>query len=504
MNDYLLPLLVFSPVIGMIMIWLMPKTEEKTLKQFGWIGTLMPLLISLFLYQQWLTGVSLSSYQIKWKWIQFGNLAMYDDTLYTVDFELSLDGFSLVFILLTTVLSMLAALASFYIKTEWKGYFLLFLLLEIGMLGVFMADNLLLFFLFFEVTFVSLFFLIGRWGYLNKEKAAYHFLVYNGIGSVLLLFVIATLFVRVGTTNIDALTHILNVGDVALLAPISPFLTDVLCILLFIAFAIKLPVFPFHSWMVRVHREAAPPVVMLHAGVLLKIGAYGMIRFGLGIFPEQVEKLALLFMIVGVISFLYGAFLALIQTDLKLVWAYSSVSHMGIVLFGFGTLNDAGLQGAVFQVVSHGAIAALLFFLIALLYERTGTTELNELGGLAAHMPIFSGVLLTAGLAALGLPGMSGFISEFMAFLGLFKEQMLLAIIAVIGLILTAAYTLRAVLKITFGKKTYSVTWRDVQGIEYVPIIILFTVIVAIGVYPMWLGQLVQEDITTWLLRIGG
>ncbi|WP_407408707.1 NADH-quinone oxidoreductase subunit M [Peribacillus sp.] len=506
MNGYLLTLLVASPLLGMMMVALMPRTEERTIKQFGFFGTLPPLILTLFLLVQYYSGIALSSFDIKVNWIRFGNLSMYDPNLFAVNFELGLDGLTLVFLLLTTIISSLAALASFSIKREWKGYYLLFLLLEIGMLGVFTAENLILFFIFFEMTLVPTFFLIGKWGYLEKEKASYQFLIYNGIGSAILLVVILILFARTGTTNIAALTQMMTMGGVSLFAPVSGSMKYGLCLALLIAFAIKLPMFPFHTWMVRVHAEAPPSIVMIHAGILLKIGAYGIIRFGMGIFPDQYQTLASIIVLFGVISLLYGAFLALVQTDFKLVLAYSSVSHMGIVMMGLGALNEAGLQGAIFQVVSHGLIAAFLFFLVAVLYERTGTTVLDRLGGLAKSMPLFSGFLLAGGMASLGLPGMSGFISEFMVFLGLFKSQPVLAAIGAIGLILTAIYVLRAVLTMTFGKDNSLIEKEiyDLKGKEMVPTAVLLGLIIAIGVYPNLLGRPLQGTIDAIMLAVGG
>lgn len=506
MNVYLLSLLVFSPLLGIVMVAVMPKTEEKTIKQFGFFGTLPPLLISFFLFAQYYSGIALSSFDIKVNWIRFGNLSMYDPNLFAVNFELGLDGLSLAFLLLTTIISSLAALASTNIKHNWKGYYLLFLVLEIGMLGVFTAENLILFFIFFEMTLIPTFFLIGKWGYFEKEKASYQFLIYNGIGSAILLVVILILFARTGTTNIAALMQMMTMGGVSLFAPISDSMKYGLCLALLIAFGIKLPVFPFHSWMVRVHAEAPLSIVMIHAGVLLKIGAYGIIRFGMGIFPEQYQSLASIIVTLGVISLLYGAFLALVQTDFKLVLAYSSVSHMGIVLMGLGALNEAGMQGAIFQVISHGLIAGLLFFLVAVLYERTGTTELAKLGGLAKTMPIFSGLLLAGGMASLGLPGMSGFISEFMVFLGLFKSQPVLAAIGALGLILTAVYVLRAILMMTFGKDNSLIEQKryDLKGVELVPTAVLLGLIIAIGVYPNLLGKPLQGTIDAIMLAVGG
>ncbi|MFD6438297.1 NADH-quinone oxidoreductase subunit M [Peribacillus sp. NPDC060186] len=506
MNVYLLSLLVFSPLLGIVMVAIMPKKEERTIKQFGFFGTLPPLILSLFLFSQYYSGVALSSFDTKMNWVRFGNLAMYDPKLFTVNFELGLDGLSLIFILLTTIVSTIAAIASIYIKQEWKGYYLLFLILEIGMLGVFTAENLILFFIFFEMTLIPTFFLIGRWGFLEKEKASYSFLIYNGVGSAVLLVAILILFARTGTTNIAALSQMMTMGGVSLFAPISDSMKYGLCLAFIIAFAIKLPVFPFHSWMVRVHAEAPPSIVMIHAGVLLKIGAYGIIRFGMGIFPEQYKSLAFIVVLSGVLSLLYGAFLALVQTDFKLVLAYSSVSHMGIVMMGLGALNESGIQGAIFQVISHGLIAALLFFLVGVLYERTGTTMLTKLGGLTKSMPIFSGLLLAGGMASLGLPGMSGFISEFMVFLGLFKSQPLLAAIGVLGLVLTAVYMLRAVLMITFGKSNSLVEKKksDLKGLEFVPTVVLLGLIISVGVYPNLLGGPLQETIDAMMLALGG
>ena len=257
----------------------------------------------------------------------------------------------------------LAAIASIYIKKEWKGYFILFLLLEVGMLGVFAAENLVLFFLFFEITLVPTFFLIGKWGYFEKEKAAFSFLIYNGIGSAILLIVIIVLFAKTGTSNMSILAALMASDSPQLLSAFSDPLKMGLFIALLIAFGVKLPIFPLHTWMVRVHVQAPTPIVMIHSGILLKIGAYGLIRIILGIFPEQFRELAGFIALLGVINLLYGAFLAFVQDDFKMVLAYSSISHMGIVLIGLGALNEAGIQGAIFQVVSHGLISALLFFL---------------------------------------------------------------------------------------------------------------------------------------------
>jgi NADH-quinone oxidoreductase subunit M len=500
MDSFYLSLLVFSPLLGIVLLAFMPKANEKGLKMLGVLGTVPAAILSLMAYFSYLGGKSLDIFSEQVDWIQFGSFGALDPNLFTVKYELAIDGFSLLMIVLTSVLALLAAIASFHIKKEWKGYFMLFLLLEIGMLGVFTAQNLILFFIFFEVTLIPMFFLIGKWGYFDKEKAAYSFLIYNGLGSAVLLIVIMVLFAKTGTTNIEALKVLVNSPE-QVLTPISDSLKMGLFIALLIAFGVKLPIFPLHSWMLRVHVEAPPSIVMLHSGILLKIGAFGLIRFGMGIFPEQFQELAVLIAVLGVVNLLYGAFLALIQTDFKMVLAYSSISHMGIVLIGLGAYNEAGVQGAIFQVVSHGLISALLFFLVSVLYERVQTTHLKNLGGLASRMPIVSGFLLAGAMASLGLPGMSGFVSEFMAFLGLFKEMPILAAVGALGIILTAVYLLRAVLAITYGKSNREYAGiTDLRSYEWAPVLVLVGLIILIGVYPAVLSQPLESIV----LGIGG
>jgi NADH-quinone oxidoreductase subunit M len=244
---------------------------------------------------------------------------------------------------------------------------------------------------------------------------------------------------------------------------------------------------------------------MIHSGILLKIGAYGMIRFGLGIFPEEFKNLAGVIAVLGVVNLLYGAFLALSQSDLKKVLAYSSVSHMGIVLIGLAALNEYGIQGAVFQTVSHGLISALLFFLVGVLYNRRGSSQLHDFGGLASQMPVAAGLLLAGGLASLGLPGMSGFISEFMSFLGLFEVMPVTAAVGTLGLVLTAVYVLRAVLGVTFGvKREGTVYGADMTAAERFPAIMLLAAIIIIGCYPALLSGLLGATLESIKLGLGG
>lgn len=498
----LLSFLVLSPLLGIVLLAFIAKTQEKLIRTVGFLATLPALIVAIYLFIRYQAGADLSKWSESVQWIALKSKEQFGE-LFTISYELNIDGLALVLLLLTTIVATLAAIASIYIKKEWKGYFMLFLLLEAGMLGVFAAGNMVLFFLFFEMTLIPTFFLIGKWGYEQKEEAAWKFLIYNGIGSSILLIAIIALFAKTGTTNIELLTAMMAVGATPI-GPISEAFQMGVFIAILIAFGFKVPIFPLHRWMVKVHVQAPTPTVMIHSGILLKIGAYGLIRFGLGMFPEQFAKLAMFIAVLGVINLLYGAFLAFKQDDFKMVLAYSSISHMGIVLMGLSALNEPGVQGAIFQVVSHGLISALLFFLVGVYYARTETTMIPRLGGMAKAMPVTAGFLLAAGMASLGLPGMSGFVSEFMAFLGLFNEMPVVAAVGAIGIIMTAVYTLKKVLGITYGEAKFN--WAgvsDMSKVEYVPTLVLTALVVLIGVYPNILSEPLQATIET-MLRIGG
>ena len=494
----LLTILILSPLLGVCVLSLMPS-KHQSIKMVGVLGTILPLALTILvfsLYDRTISGVQfVESYQ----WFELMT-SISPNEPYPVTYDLGVNGLSLLFLMLSALITFLASLAALRIQEGVKAFYLLFLLLELGILGVFSSENLFLFFLFFEITLVAMFLLVGKWGGFDREKAAYSFLIYNGIGSILLLIVIIVLFVEMRTMNISELTTLLQESDS------YEFLSGNtrmwLFILLLVAFGTKLPIVPLHTWMVRVHIEAPIAVVMIHAGVLLKIGAYGLIRFGAGFFPEQLKETAVILAILGVINLLYGAFIALVQNEMRAVLAFSSISHMGIVLIGVASFNTAGLQGAVFQTISHGLIAALLFLLVGVMTDRFQTTKLEELGGVASQTPLFAGFLLAAGLASLGLPGMSGFISEFLAFLGLFETMPVIGSVGVIGLILTAVYMLRAVLAVTFGERRLQFDkQKDLLAVELVPSAILLSLIIWIGVYPAVLSNTLQMART---LGIGG
>lgn len=496
--DQWLPLwMIVAPLLGMMLLLFTPKQKSSIHRIVGIGATLPSLLLAFYLYQQF------DPSDKAWQWeqsIQWFQIPIGVGEPWVLHFHLGLDGLSMPLAVLTCIVSTFAAIASIYIKEKTKGFYLLFLLLEASMLTVFLSANVLLFFIAFEISLLTTYFLIGLWGYYRRERAANYFLIYNAVGSGFLLFAMIGILVTCQTLEIPLIKEQIP----ALLKENGWFMWCIFLAFL-LAFAVKLPVFPFHSWMVRVHVEANPAIVMIHSGVLLKMGAYGLLRFGVEWFPSLMQEASFVIALFGLINLFYGAILAFVQNELKKVLAYSSISHMGIVLLGLASLNPIGLQGALFQAVSHGLIAALFFFLVGSLYERTKTTELEELSGFAKSAPIYSGILLLAGLALLGLPGLSGFISEFFSLLGLFETYPVLAAIGAIGLILAASYTLRAVLKVIWGPMKQRLQQiSDLQSFEWIPMMVIALLIVAIGIYPDLLGKPMQTTLQTIAFRIGG
>lgn len=524
----ILSTIAFSPLLGIIALLFVPKHNGRALKTVAITATLIPLVLSALLYADFQHDSSDSQYEESVRWIQIplnkeiGDISSLKQFYYQFDYTMAVDGVSLPLVFLTALVTAMAAMASVHVKKRWKSFYIWFLLLEIGMFGVFMARDLFLFFLFFELTLIPMFFLIGIWGYMERERAANKFLIYNGIGSAIMLLAFFIIVNTAGFTmltegdtntfyytgNLDVIANnlfrdtssLLHAGPEAF--PGNPFylgepLKWTLFIMLLVAFGIKLPIFPFHTWMLKVHTEAHPSVVMIHSGILLKMGAYGLLTFGLMLFPQQAKAAAVAIAILGVVNILYGAVLAYRQSDFKLILAYSSISHMGIVLLGFAAFNEIGLKGAIFQLVSHGLISALLFLLVGSLYERTQTTEVRKLGGLAASLPFMCGFLMLAGMASLGLPLLSGFVSEFLAFLGLFGSMPVVTAVGALGIIFTAVYVLRGVLKVSFGPQPESYRdLRDARLIEAVPMIALAAFIVLIGVYPAVLGEPMQQTVS--------
>lgn len=531
-NLPILSLIALIPLLGALALLLFPARHTRWLRGTAIAFTLVPLGLTLWLYAVYEPSIGGAAFRELYTWLTIPlnheGLRGVSSFKLAFDYHLSVDGISLPLLLLTGIVSVMAVLASVHIQKRRKLYYVLFLLLLTGIYGVFLARDLILFFIFFELTLIPMFFLIGIWGYFGREQAATRFLVYNGLGSAAMLLsflmLIATLGFSEGLSgtgtalvfsgNYDILQMNLadpnawanRVGDADAEA-LGLFLFDgtrwAAFILLLVAFGIKVPIFPFHTWMLRVHTEAPPAIVMIHSGILLKMGVYGLIRFGAFLFPDLLEESAFVLAVLGVVNILYGAILACVQKEFKLVLAYSSISHMGIVLLGIASLEEIGLQGAIYQSVSHGLISALMFLIVGSLHERTNTTRIDELGGLAKSVPFMSGVLLLAGLASLGLPGLSGFVGEFLAFLGLFGSMKWLTAAGVLGILFAAVYVLRAVLGITFGplQEKYA-SMKDARFIEALPMIALAALIVLLGVYPATLTNVMQHGFESLLAQL--
>jgi NADH-quinone oxidoreductase subunit M len=529
-NLPVLSLITFTPLVGALLVLLLPGTRTNWLRITAIIFTVIPLLLSLWLFASYQPSLGGGEYAEHSTWLQiplnieFFNPGEVSTLRLEFDYNLAVDGISMPMVLLTSIISVMSALASVHIRKRWKTYYFLFLLLLTGIYGVFLARDLILFFVFFEVTLIPMFFLIGIWGYYDREKAATRFLIYNGLGSAAMLLSFLILIATLGFSTTDGMNLafsgnydvlLSNIADPNALANVDAansrylgiFLSDnarwTAFVLLLIAFGIKVPIFPFHTWMLKVHTEAPPAVVMIHSGILLKMGVYGLIRFVLFLFPDQMHSWATTLAVLGVINILYGAILACVQRDFKLVLAYSSISHMGIVLLGIASFEEVGLQGAIFQSVSHGLISALLFLIVGSLYERTNTTQLSELGGLAKTLPFMSGILLIAGLASLGLPGLSGFVGEFLSFMGLFGSMKILTAIGVLGILFAAVYVLRSILNMTYGPMpdTFA-NLKDARFVEAFPMITLAAFIVLLGVYPSILTDLMQYGFNGLLEQI--
>lgn len=467
---YLLLLITLIPALGSLLVLALPKESPRLIRWTSLAVSVLPLLLAILLLWGFKWGSSSMQYLISLPWIPAINARLL----------MGVDGISLPMVFLTALLTTIAVIASFTIEKRVKGYFALLLLLETGMLGVFMALDFVLFYVFWELVLLPMYFLIGIWGYDRREYAAIKFFLYTLAGSVLMLVGILALYftAQPHTFDIMALASKYTFGRSLQLIVFSAF---------FVGFAIKVPMFPFHTWLPDAHVQAPTAVSVLLAGILLKMGSYGFIRIAIPILPDAARYFAFPLAILAVISIIYGAFCAMAQTDLKKMVAYSSVSHMGFVMLGITTLTTVGVSAAVLQMFNHGTITGMLFLMVGLVYERTHTREIPELGALSKKVPLLAGILIFASFASLGLPGLSGFWGEFLVLLGvMIKSQPAytwLAVVSTIGLITTAAYLLRMIQRVCFGEES-KFELREITARELVTLVPLMAFIVAIGVWP--------------------
>ncbi|MCJ7830740.1 MAG: NADH-quinone oxidoreductase subunit M, partial [Desulfobacterales bacterium] len=458
-TTWLLTWIIFLPLIGMGAVLLVPA---RFIRQTALAFALGTFVLALGLIPSF-TGAPQTvfggDYQHGFKLVNFA--PWIHSAGFHIDYLVGVDGVGFPLVLLTALICLLACLASWNISSGQRGYFMLFLLLETGMLGVFTSLDFFLFYVFWELTLLPMYFLIGVWGGARKEYAAIKFFLYTLLGSVLMLIVMLWLYFA-GSYNGQ---HTFNLIHLSLPGTLPPFAAHktmwVTCFwLLYVAFAIKLPIFPFHTWLPDAHVEAPTPISMILAGLLLKMGGYGLIRISYPILGHAgaLKGVAWVLGILGVINIIYGALCALAQDDFKRMVAYSSISHMGFVLLGLALLTKGGFQGAMFQMIAHGVTSAAMFFLVGVIYERAHHRDMRRLGGLAGQMPVYTGLAILAFFAGMGLPGLAGFVGEIYVLLGSWQATVIgvfgarvLTVIAASGVILTAGYILLAMQRVYLG-----------------------------------------------------
>src|SRR5579863_6167434 len=496
-DTFLLSLIIFLPTAGALALGLFSFKSEGAMRTFGNTITFITFVLTLFAWFRFnpasITAAHPMEMAVKVPWIASWN----------VYYNLGLDGISMPLVVLTSLISWLAMLASGSVTKQLKGYLILYLILETGMLGVFMSLDFFLFYVFWEVMLLPMYFLIGIWGGPRREYAAIKFFLYTLVGGVLMFIALLMFYFDSGAVaeaRTFDLLELARIGQGRSGAQFSEFVQITAFILLFIGFAIKVPVFPFHTWLPDAHVEAPTPISMILAGVLLKMGGYGIIRIAFPICPQGAYYAAHALVLLGVISIIYGAFAALAQTDFKRMVAYSSVSHMGYVLLGIAVWKltegsdqtnnvfwNMGLNAAMFQMLAHGISSPGMFFMVGIIYERVHHRDLNQFGGLMGLMPLYGGLAVGIFFAGMGLPGLCGFWGEAMSVLSSWNYNALYAILAASGVILTAGYILWAVQRVYLGAE-----YRGPHAESITPItdrevliggILLFLCIV-LGIFP--------------------
>ena len=466
-------LLIFLPLAVAAVIAFLPKSQEQNARWVAAAGATAAFAIAIALFIAYDRGDAGYQWVDETTWIDSGIAT------FNVNYAVGLDGLSLPLVALTAFLSLVAVLISWNITLRPKEYFAWLLVLETSLLGVFSSLDFVLFFLFWELELIPMYFLISIWGSGNRVYSAWKYVLYTVFGSAFMLVGILTLGFTVGTFDLRELAEIGEISGAILPA-------WAIFGLIITAFMIKLPAVPAHTWLPDAHTDAPTAVSVILAGVLLKMGGYGILRMSMTIMPDVANDAAVYLAAIAALSILYGAVMTMIQTDLKRLIAYSSVSHMGYVLLGASAVGMVGLQGAAMQMFTHGLITGMLFVLVGMVYDRAHTREISELSGLAHRMPFVAIMMLVAGLASLGLPAMAGFVSEITVFLGAFEKHEALTIAGVIGIVFAAGYILWTIQRVFWGEQDER--WSSLTDAtawwERAPLLAMAFVIVAVGVYP--------------------
>jgi NADH-quinone oxidoreductase subunit M len=478
-TNFILTYLLLAPFIGSILTLFLKESNQKLIRWFGLGISVVTFIISLFIYAQFNKAMGDFQFINQFLWIRSLNVS------YTV----GIDGISLLLILLTTFLTPLTLISTWKsITKNVKMFTFCMLFLETGMLGVFMSLDLFLFYIFWEAMLIPMYFIIGVWGGEKRIYASIKFFIYTMFGSLLMLIAIIWLASSTSSQLGHFTTNFIELSKVAPNIVIG--VQSLLFFAFFISFAIKVPIFPLHTWLPDAHVQAPTAGSVILAGVLLKMGTYGILRFCLTLFPQSAVKFAPFIAVLAIIGIIYGALVAMVQTDMKKLVAYSSVSHLGFVVLGLFAMTIQSVQGSVIQMINHGLSTGALFLLVGFLYERTHTREIANYGGIAKLVPLYSVALLFASLSSIGLPGLNGFIGEFLILLGSFKSHVLgswwYTIFASGGVIFAAVYLLWMYERVVFGEvKNHNLNGlKDMTLTEIMIIIPIFIFIVWIGIYP--------------------